>query len=141
MCVSSCEHPIKIYCRHTGDYMYVPCGECDICRANKSNEWCSRLEVERLSHPYCLFLTLTYSNDFLPVLTKSYDRLIDMTQGDTSLVIHENELPYDINYDSFYRYHCGIPYLRFSDAQKFIKRLRQRILRNPSKERESVRQV
>lgn len=112
--------------------MYVPCGECDVCRAHKSSVWTQRLEAERKSHKYCFFITLTYSDDYLPVLREQGENLVDSFAG---LFMPKNELDYDIIYSKFYSAFGGVPYLRFMDAQKFIKRLRQRIVRNPSTER------
>lgn len=45
----------------------VPCGKCYECMSNKRNEWSLRLKSEFLSSFGGLFLTLTYSDDNLPI--------------------------------------------------------------------------
>lgn len=46
--------------------VYVPCGKCRACRVNKANEWALRCYHEmHYVHDSC-FLTLTYSDEFLP---------------------------------------------------------------------------
>lgn len=46
----------------------VPCGKCDGCRLHKANEWALRLSDEIEHCPYPVFVTLTYSNKYLPKL-------------------------------------------------------------------------
>jgi len=48
--------------------MRTPCGGCRSCRISKSTEWALRCEHEMQLHVDNCFLTLTYSNDFLPLL-------------------------------------------------------------------------
>ena len=62
----TCAHPQRIYNKYTDSYMIVPCGKCDLCRYHRSCSWVDRLEIERQAHPYCIFFTLTYSDNFLP---------------------------------------------------------------------------
>lgn len=45
----------------------VPCGKCPACLRNRQMSWSFRIEEEERSHKFCgLFITLTYSNEFLP---------------------------------------------------------------------------
>ena len=44
----------------------VPCGKCVACLANRRAEWCARLKIEQAYSDWSLFVTLTYSNDYLP---------------------------------------------------------------------------
>lgn len=46
--------------------MYVPCGKCDLCKAQKANEWSLRLLHELGYHDKAVFLTLTYDEEHLP---------------------------------------------------------------------------
>lgn len=51
-----------------------PCGRCLHCRINKSREWTGRLLLEQKTSAASYFLTLTYSDDYLPegnILIKS----------------------------------------------------------------------
>lgn len=43
-----------------------PCGKCLPCKINKSREWTNRLLLENMTSKDSLFLTLTYSDDYLP---------------------------------------------------------------------------
>ncbi len=48
----------------------VPCGQCMNCRINKGRNWSSRILMEQYSTPArCWFITLTYSDDHVPVTT------------------------------------------------------------------------
>lgn len=45
----------------------VPCGTCVVCRRNRASEWSTRLQHELPYHQKSAFITLTYSNENLPV--------------------------------------------------------------------------
>lgn len=45
----------------------IPCGHCSGCRLASSKEWTTRGVLESKMHSYNYFLTLTYSDDCLPV--------------------------------------------------------------------------
>ena len=74
-----CYRPVKIsnpsrhYRHDMPRYLYVPCGHCADCLRNKKTEWFFRSMVEyqaTISKGGCaLFVTLTYSNENLPVFT------------------------------------------------------------------------
>jgi hypothetical protein len=44
----------------------LPCGQCLHCRINKRRVWTTRLLLELTQHPYASWLTLTYSDEYLP---------------------------------------------------------------------------
>lgn len=44
----------------------VGCGRCLFCRIKKRNKWTARLILENACHSSSIFVTLTYSNEFLP---------------------------------------------------------------------------
>lgn len=72
-----CYRPIKIsnpsrhYANDMPKYLYVPCGHCADCLRNKKNEWYFRSMIEYqdvlAKKGCCLFVTLTYNNDNIPV--------------------------------------------------------------------------
>lgn len=70
--IDFCFHPIKV--RQGDDFIYVPCGKCDGCRLEHANQWSMRLANEIDSSACAIFFTLTYSNDYLPVLRSSYNQ-------------------------------------------------------------------
>lgn len=47
-------------------YVTVPCGHCPQCRSLRRLQWTFRLEQESLVHRFSYFITLTYSDKFLP---------------------------------------------------------------------------
>nr|QJB18947.1 MAG: replication initiator protein [Microvirus sp.] len=60
------------------NFMSLPCGQCMGCRLEKSRQWALRCMHEASLHEDNCFLTLTYSDDFLPVdgsLDKSHFQL------------------------------------------------------------------
>lgn len=68
-----CYHPIlrrnpdpyKI----AGFYIYTPCGKCAACLSNRREQWSYRLKNELETSKYGLFMTYTYEDENLPVLT------------------------------------------------------------------------
>ena len=76
----------------------VPCGKCAACIVSSANEWRVRLQIEKEHCDNCYFVTLTYSDDTLPI---------------------------DVFTDSFGAKHI-IPYVCKRDCQNFFKRLRKR---------------
>lgn len=53
------------YIRYAGGNI-VPCGKCIACRVNHSVEWSIRLSLEAKQWQHVAFVTLTYSDEFLP---------------------------------------------------------------------------
>lgn len=59
----------------------VPCGKCWFCLSQKRAEWDFRLLTEASYSACCFFLTLTYSNEFLPLyhcMPTLYPRHLDL---------------------------------------------------------------
>lgn len=48
----------------------VPCGNCRQCRIRRSREWTARLLNELVYHEWASFITLTYTNMNLPIMTE-----------------------------------------------------------------------
>lgn len=44
----------------------IPCGKCAGCKIDKANDWATRAYLESQKWPVNCFLTLTYSNDYIP---------------------------------------------------------------------------
>lgn len=57
-----CPHPILL---RTG--VYVPCGKCFACLANRQSDWSFRLELEKEYCSFFLWLTLTYDDEHVPL--------------------------------------------------------------------------
>lgn len=73
-----CYHPLTAYKTADGSVIFqerkgdvvstlsLPCGQCIGCRLERSRQWAMRCMHESSLHKANSFLTLTYSNDFLP---------------------------------------------------------------------------
>lgn len=81
----------------------VPCGHCLECLKLRSNQWCFRMIEERKNWQYCSFVTLTYSDEYLPIAVRS---------GDSVYIKHGRNNP-------------GQSTLYIRDVQNFFKRLRK----------------
>ena len=125
----------------------MPCGKCAACLNARASRWVQRLDQERYCWQYCLFFTLTYDNEHLPVLTKTKDApFYADCSGEHFDVVGRNEFPM-INFEEhlqscaynldvynkekrFVDSSDSIPYLSVYDIQKFIKRIRIHLKRN-----------
>lgn len=59
-----CRHPTMFY--RDGVKCFQQCGECDICKALKSNKYAQMLMREEGIAKYSFFITLTYAPEWLP---------------------------------------------------------------------------
>lgn len=51
------------------DFFIIPCGKCRGCRLDKARKWADRLLLELDDYPDALFLTMTYREGDLPMVT------------------------------------------------------------------------
>lgn len=124
-----CDSPRHVHNPYTGDDLSVPCGRCHSCLSKRSASWCERLEIERMCHPYSVFFTLTYSDDFVHhIYFNKEDK--KYYHGDTGEMVLD---PYGEGYvrnsaTEFYMYNRpDILVADVSDAQNFIKRIRSKV--------------
>ena len=71
--LTKCYSPRIIQNRYTGELVEVGCGVCKAClmrRAQKMSFLCS---LEEQQHKYCMFVTLTYAPDFVPLMQPVVD--------------------------------------------------------------------
>lgn len=63
-------HPDKLIFKNgvpgLGDPIPIPCGCCVGCRMQRARDWTTRCIIESRQHKYNYFVTLTYSDKFLP---------------------------------------------------------------------------
>lgn len=133
---------MRVWNKYSREYVYVSCRKCALCKSKRARFWTDKMNRESKCHPYTLFGTLTYSPEFLPIL--SYDREHEaLVSDDGSLCFSINGKIKDyLDHDSLHyiRLNNGcLPYFRVSDMQRFVKRLRSRIASNPSGEPKSCR--
>lgn len=129
-----CLHPQKIYNKYIGEEMIVPCGHCEACLSAKASRNTLRVQLESQQHQYARFITLTYSEDYIPrmLLFENDDEEYSACGHRYTLVDPDfgNILGH---YDSYSDYQtlCNkaesydMPFLRKYDLQKFFKRLRK----------------
>lgn len=149
----SCEHPQRVYNKYLNDYIWVPCGQCAICKNKRAAHYTELLEREKLQHPYSFFVTLTYSDESLPFISQGFldnsaDTKVYVSSRSrdgicipfTELFPPEKEYEYyqydadgnkigsaDLDYFYGCLSHGGLPYASKTDVQLFLKRLNKYI--------------
>lgn len=133
-----CLHPQHIVNPYTKEPLIVSCGKCEACLCQKAAMRSLKCKLESLTNEFCLFVTLTYSNDYVPLLfvyptgkeSEQYGfENYDFVDEDDGLVVNVDMKPLDISIlikKTNIAPNC-IPYLRREDAQLFLKRLRKNI--------------
>ena len=143
MYLQKCEHPKRIWNKYTKEFIYVPCGKCNSCLKSRSNRWVERLNVERKCWKYCLFFTLTYSQESVPVLVRKDHYLVDLSHKHQApgtdcvfidipdwLSTHgfsDQDIQRSLDFTARIE---KIPYLSVYDIQCFIKRLKKHLHKN-----------
>lgn len=137
----SCFSPNLVYNLYLGDYVLVPCRVCAACRSSYARDLQNRIEDECRAHKYNFFVTLTYDNEHMPMYYAYpseggvYFRAF---RGNKPLLDAQGlELPeLDFNLeDSWYAepqhnpFSTGFGFCYKPDIQKFIKRLRIKLVR------------
>lgn len=130
MHITDCENPQRVYNKYLGEYVWTSCGKCNTCKKRKASRWVARLEVERSQHLVSFFVTLTYADEWLPILAvdpnEDKDKLIDWRHDvqvsvskDLTFLTASDKMYFDMRIAQF----KGIPYVSVEDIQKFHKRL------------------
>lgn len=66
-----CTHGRWIYNRYSRQSVFVRCGKCDSCKQEDALKRTNRIRLHKRAGYICLFVTLTYTNDFVPYVLKS----------------------------------------------------------------------
>lgn len=61
-----CTSPVVLQDKDSGSVRSVPCGQCMACRVSRQEEWAMRIMHESRQWSDSVFVTLTYSPEFLP---------------------------------------------------------------------------
>lgn len=137
----SCFHPNMIYNTYLREHVLVPCRKCAACRSSYAVDLQNRIENECRAHLSNIFFTLTYDNEHLPmfyafpsvdgVCFRAYRGNIPMVDA------HGLDLP-ELDFkleESWYMepqhnpFQTGFGFCYKPDIQKFIKRLRIKLVR------------
>lgn len=139
-----CLNPQRII-NAKGEEIVVPCRCCRACLMNKANKMTFQCSCEEQDSKYCVFVTLTYANDFVPLLQpipcKNHNgdnlgyilynrcsRLSDLGQtlGFDDMQRHKNA-DYMRHFLDKVKMNGYIPYLSPLDFQRFMKRFRKNL--------------
>lgn len=138
----ACFHPNLVFNPYLGDYVVVPCRTCAACRSSYARDLQNRIEDECRAHRFNFFITLTYDNEHLPMYYAypSEDGVYFRAfRGNKPILDAQGlelpELDFDLN-SSWYAepqhnpYATGFGFCYKPDIQKFIKRLRIKLIRH-----------
>ena len=137
---TKCLHPRLIVNPYTHQEIEVSCGVCKACLLNRCSKMSHLCSLEEQEHKYCLFFTLTYSDEFVPVAVPVVDAehgIVDFVSRCTRL--KDEGLVICSDYD---KRHCSkgwlsllqnkthldcISYVSKRDCQLFLKRVRKNL--------------
>lgn len=128
--LTTCLSPVRIKNKSTGEFLFVKCGHCANCRHAYTQSIRRRLDAEMEYSAATLFITLTYDNNSIPLVTDDGDGHLFAQSKRVETVDLRKYFP---NLDVF------MPYIKSSDPtqkfdiainskldiQKFLKRLRR----------------
>lgn len=136
-----CSSPVLIKNKYTGETLEVRCGCCKACALARRTRLSALCSDEEQLHNYCLFTTLTYNNDSIPLLQPIYKshkdrkgyRFFNLTQRlkEYGSMPHFESDYYHKSKDwidpLLQKFNLGgfIPYACKRDVQLFLKRLRK----------------
>lgn len=116
----SCSNPRLVTNPYTSEKILVPCGSCPSCRVRHITRLLPSILREGFCHKYCDFITLTYSDNFLPTIDLNNYFIDPKFQKRYEYLYNKSE-----EFCKFYN--DVIPVVKYSHIQKFIKRLRSLI--------------
>lgn len=133
-----CLSPKKIFNKYLGESVFVECGKCEACLTRRASRNALKCRLESKAHEYCMFITLTYSQDNVPLMNVDFsDRCMDyksLVYECTPRLLEFGS--YDLGEIEFPPHHCRelrqkcntfnlFPHLSKRDLQLFMKRLRK----------------
>lgn len=74
-----------IYNRYSGQKVFVRCGKCEACIQEDAMRRTNRIRMHQRNGWICLFVTLTYTNDFVPYVLRS-----DLGSEDFEINVYRN---------------------------------------------------
>lgn len=73
---SHCENPMVVRNRFTGEDILVGCGHCAYCVSRQSSINSIRIAKSATKWKYCYFVTLTYDNEHMPLISLTTQEMI-----------------------------------------------------------------
>lgn len=143
MRVISCLNPQYITNPYNHKKMVVSCGKCEACLNRHASFWVKKLRAEQRSWRFCMFVTLTYEDKYLPVLhIDDVDDVAFDLNNDTRIPISQlitKDSKSNKYMFSRLRSRLGLPYCNTDLIQKFHKRLNKYIHDNYTKKYQNFR--
>ncbi len=145
--VFSCFSPKRIWNRYSKEWITVGCGVCKACLLKQSRQKSLLCQIQEQDYKYCMFVTTTYKNEFVPLMRAEKDvdancyRFYDVTDRFSKENNIFGSYLFSDSIDDFKLTQIigktrnktlsgvDIPYLCKKDAQKFLKRLRKELTR------------
>lgn len=128
-----CLHPIRIFNKYTGEPIITSCGKCPACMLHKSSTMSLRCQLESITKRFCMFVTLTYDNDHLPMAEPFYyvnelGRECVRVMAD-DVILSDTEIPHYKFKRLLAKFNLDgkIPYLYYRHIQLFMKRFRKHL--------------
>lgn len=116
-----CLHPIQIV--RDGVPRIVPCGKCHACLNRRRLALTNAVNLESQEHSYCMFVTLTYDNECVPVV---YVGISPLDDGFSVVVVDEDGVLLDIFPISV---SCRRKYLDWLSLSRRLDKLNRPLLR------------
>ena len=139
----NCTDPQYIYNKYTNEYKLVPCGRCKACIVHRQRSMSLRCQLESKTHKFCMFVTLTFDNDHLPlaypIVEDNFDGTFQVKLFNSCLRLHkyysDDEILSDVSISpkiynlllKKFNMNGMIPFLSTYDSQLFIKRFRKNL--------------
>lgn len=96
-----CTNLKRVYNKYVNKYLLVNCGKCEACQQEKASRRANRIRSSLSPGEICLFVTLTYHNDFVPyistrglLLGENYDVPIMRRSGGRYIRVSKKNQPY-----------------------------------------------
>lgn len=135
MVYSPCLHPVRVFNESLGTTLCVPCGHCDACLVNKGHGRAERVDDCFLRYPFRYLVTLTFSDENLPLAVKIVDDDGHVhLQSSVDVDYKQRPLDLDLSFfseedmefvDTQVNKFGGVPVLSRSIVKLFKKRLRK----------------
>ena len=128
-----CLNPVRIVNKYTGEPVITSCGKCPACMLHKSSTMSLRCQLESTTKRFCMFVTLTYDNDHLPMALPVYyvnDKGIECVRVvDGDIILSDIEMPHYKFRRLLAKFNLDgkIPYLFYRHIQLFMKRFRKHL--------------
>ena len=132
----SCNHPVRV--NTSKGIRFVSCGHCIQCMNAKRSRTSLLLDLEGQHSKYVEFLTLTYSDDFIPRLDfqKYYDNIFTLGLSFDDIPIsfgyrvvrNFGRISHDTSFDNvFVPFHIKSKYYGYSELSSLLKKYNARV--------------